>query len=258
MNVDKSIFERIENAPVADRVVEQIEDMIVQGILEEGDRMPPERDLAMQLNVSRPKLRDALKKLEDYGLLTIRHGEGTFVAQLTGEAMSPALIDLYARHGRAFGEYLEYRRVQEGFAARLAAERATSSDRKLIKRYLTALEAADAVGDQEAARDADVGFHTSIVHASHNAMLIHMMASIYDLTRRGVFYNRDYLRTFDGAGEKLLNQHRDIARNVIDGNIEGAERAAVDHLDFVEISFRIGQERSMNEQIAHKRAIAHP
>ena len=253
MDITDTVFDPIDSAPVADLVVRQIEDMIVQGILAEGARLPSERDLAARLDISRPKVRDALKALEDMGLLTIRHGEGTFVAQLTGQAMQPALIDLYSRHGRAFQDYLEYRRAQEGFAAALAATRATPTDRAVIARHLAALEQAEDDADGDASREADVLFHSAIVQASHNTMLIHMMASIYDLTRRGVFYNRSYLRTLDGTGARLLQQHRDIAAAVLGGDPEAARAAAEAHLDFVELSFRKGQEMRENELMAQKR-----
>lgn len=256
MTVSTSVFDRIEAEPVADVVVQQVEDLIVQGVLAEGDRLPSERELSAQLNVSRPKLRDALKELEKNGLINVRHGEGTFIAQLTGQAMQPALINLYARHGEAFFDYLEYRRTQEGFAARLAAERATATDRAQIQKYLDELERADVQNDPEASREADVMFHVSIIEASHNAMLVHMMASIYDLTRRGVFYNRSYLRSMDGTGKKLLQQHRDIASAVLGGDAAQAEQCALDHMDFVERSFRLGIQQQKSEKIAQKRAAA--
>lgn len=256
MTISASIFDRIDAEPLADVVVEQMEDLIVQGILSEGARLPSERELSARLNVSRPKLRDALKKLEASGLITVRHGEGTFIAKLTGQAMEPALIDLYARHGRAFFDYLEYRRAQEAFAAGLAAKRATKTDRARIARHLEALETADETNDVKGSQEADVRFHATIVEASHNAMLIHMMTSIYDLTRRGVFYNRAYLRTMDGSGAKLLQQHRDITEAVLNGDADGAEAAARAHLDFVEQSFRLGTEQLKNETIARKRDAA--
>ena len=257
MTVSKNVFDRIESEPVADIVVHQIEDLIVQGILSEGDRLPSERDLSAQLNVSRPKVREALKRLEDNGLITVRHGEGTFIAKLTGQAMEPALIELYARQGQAFFDYLEYRRGQEVLAAGLAAERATTTDRDRIARQLDILEQAEADGDIETSREADVAFHSAIVDASHNTMLIHMMTSIYDLTRKGVFYNRSYLRTMDGSGQKLLQQHRDIAAAVLGGEAEAAAKAAGDHMDFVEKSFRLGIQQARSETIAQKRSASH-
>ncbi len=256
MNINEAVFDRIENAPVAELVVRQIEDMIVQGILKEGDRLPSERDLATRFEVSRPMVRNALKTLEQAKLINIRHGEGTFIAQLTGQAMQPALIDLYARRGRAFQDYLEYRRAQEAFAARLAAERATPTDRAEIERHIATMVEADATGDLKMSREADVRFHSSIVEASHNAMLIHMMASIYELTRRGVMHNRDYLRTLEGSAKKLLQQHRAIAEAVFAQEPDAAEEAARAHLDYVEKSFRQREIQSQNERTSEKRALA--
>ncbi|MEM8580370.1 MAG: GntR family transcriptional regulator, partial [Pseudomonadota bacterium] len=114
----RNVFDPIDHDSVADAVVEKLEDLIVNRVLRQGSKLPAERDLAEMLSVSRPKLREALKRLEDEGLIDVIKGEGSFVAKLTNEAMSPALLDLFSRHGDAFFEYLEYRREQEAFAAR--------------------------------------------------------------------------------------------------------------------------------------------
>ncbi|QFT29299.1 FadR/GntR family transcriptional regulator [Roseibium porphyridii] len=256
MNDLNSLFEPIAAESVVDLVANQIENLIVQGILPEGARLPSERELSEKFDVSRPKVRDALKRLEELGLLHVRHGEGTFVAQLSGQAMTPALIDLYARHGMAFYDYLEYRKEQEAFATRLAAERSTPSDKAAIAEIIEELKQAHEAGDLDTSEQADVRLHTAIVNASHNAMLIHMMRSIYDLTQRGVFYNRRYLRTVDGSGDSLLQQHIRIADAVMSGDPGEAEAAARDHLDFVEMSFRIGEERERREAFAKKRKLA--
>ena len=109
------VFEPIENDSVADSVVHQIESMIVNGILREGTRLPSERALAERLKVSRPKLREALKFLENAGLLIVKQGERSEIAALTGSAMTPAFQELYARHPSALFDFLEYRREQEAF-----------------------------------------------------------------------------------------------------------------------------------------------
>ena len=138
-----TLFEPIGHESVADAAVAQIEDLIASGILRQGRKLPSERELAEMLGISRPKLREALKLLEDSGLVVSKHGEGTFVAALTGQAMLPALLALYGRHEPAFFDYLEYRREQECFAAGLAAERATKADKARIESILTELERQD-------------------------------------------------------------------------------------------------------------------
>jgi len=255
MTSTQRLFDPIGHESVADAAVAQIEDLIASGILKQGRKLPSERDLAEMLGLSRPKLREALQVLEERGLVVTRHGEGSFVAPLTGQAMLPALLALYGRHEPAFFDYLEYRRAQEGFAARLAAERATRADKERLREILDEIERAWAAQDVGGARDADFALHSAIVDASQNATLIHVMASIYDLTRQGVFYNRDILKTIEGAGQRLLEQHLALGQAVIEGNAAAAERIAYEHIDFVEASFRMGIERQRREVMAEKRRL---
>jgi GntR family transcriptional repressor for pyruvate dehydrogenase complex len=250
---ESSPFDPVGHESVADAVIEQIEQMIVDGILKEGRKLPSERDLADAMGVSRPKLREALQTLEQRGLIHVRHGEGSFIAQLTGRAMSPALLDLYARHGSAFYDYMEYRREQEAFAARLAAERATEADKQRLRDIVHDLQVSWENDDHEASRDADFRLHVAVVDASQNTTLIHMMASIYDLTKQGVFYNRSFLRTMDGSGRALLGQHIEIADAIIAGDPDRAETASRVPMDFVEDSYRKGREQARREALAEKR-----
>lgn len=250
---ENSPFEPVGHESISDAVVAQIESMIVDGILKEGRKLPSERELAEDMGVSRPKIREALQQLESNGLVTVRHGEGTFVSTLTGRAMSPALLSLYARHGEAFYDYLEYRREQEAFAAKLAAERATQSDKERLSDIIDQMQKAWEEDDIDASQETDIRLHTAIVDASQNTTLMHMMASVYDLTRQGVFYNRRYLRTMDGTGETLLQQHKDMVDAIISGDSDAADAAARAHMDFVEQSFRKGQEQARREERAAKR-----
>lgn len=252
---DTTLFEPLDHESVADAAVSQIEDLIASGILKQGNRLPSERDLAEMLGISRPKLREALLTLEERGLIVTKHGEGTFVAALTGQAMMPALLALYGRHEPAFFDYLEYRKAQEGFAARLAAQRATKSDKARIQEILEETKRAWEENDAEASQEADFALHSAIVDASQNATLIHVMASIYDLTRQGVFYNRDFLKAIDGTGKKLLDQHMELGQAVLEQDEDRAARAAEDHIDFVEQSFKQGMEQQRREAMAEKRRL---
>ncbi len=209
--------------------------------------------MADAFHVSRPNLREALQVLESRNLVTVRHGDGTYIAELTGRAMSPAMLALYARHGEAFHDYLEYRREQEAFATRLAAQRATAADKERLAAIRDELRAAWDAQDREAEQEADFRLHSAVVDASHNTTLIHMMASVFDLTRRGIFYNRDLLRSIDGTGRKLLDQHLEIIAAIEAGDAALADKAARDHLDFVEQSIRLGRELQRRERRARMR-----
>ncbi|WP_425038229.1 FadR/GntR family transcriptional regulator [Primorskyibacter sp. S187A] len=246
-------FDRVGNEGIAHTIAHQIEEMIVTGALREGTRLPPERELAASMGVSRPKVREALKQLEDDGLIHIRHGEGTFVADLIGAAMSPALVSLYSKHQTAFRDYLEFRREQESFAAALAAERATAEDKETIREAIATLEATQSSIDRAASMEADVHFHQAIVDASHNSLMVHTMRSIYALMRSHVFYNRDFLRSIDGTGEALLDQHRAIAEAVLEGKPEAAADAAAEHIEYVAESFAVHALRRRREIVAQRR-----
>ena len=253
MPENSKIFTRVTHESVSDMVVEEIENMIINGVLSDGARLPSERELSEVMSVSRPKIREALKELVSDGLLEVRHGDGTFVAQLTGDAMTPALINLYGRHGLAFFDYLEYRREQEGFAAQCAAQRATPPDRVAIQSCLDTLIAAYESDDLERSLKADIAFHMAIVKASHNVMLIHMMRSIYDLTEQKIFFSRNHLREIEGSSKALLEQHKAIAEAILEGKADQAMAAARAHMDYVEEKFRWQNEFERRKAVAEKR-----
>lgn len=253
MKKKSAIFEPIDHETVVDSVTHQIENLIVTGVLKEGAKLPSEREMADAMDVSRPKIREALQRLEELKLVVVKHGEGSFVGPIIGSAMNPALINLISRNQAAFYDYLEYRREQEAFAARLAATRATNSDKEIIRYLLAEHERAHLAGEDKVAKKADIDFHAAIVDACHNTMMIHTMASIYELTHKGVFYNPDFLLAVVGSGDELIRQHKLIGFAVLEERAEDAAQAAWDHIDFVEQSFRKSNENLRREFLSQKR-----
>jgi GntR family transcriptional repressor for pyruvate dehydrogenase complex len=227
------IFERIEHSRTADEVVHQIEVLVLEGILRVGDRLPGERELAKQFNVSRPILREALKVLEGRGLLNTHHGGGTFVADVSGQVFTRPVMELIARHQKATLDYLEYRREVEGVTIEFAARRATDADKALLTRIITAMKAAHQKDDFEEEATIDVEFHSAIGECAHNIILLHTLRSCYRLLAEGVFYNRAMVYNLPGARDKLLAQHVAIYDAVMAGNPDAARRAAQAHIDFV-------------------------
>ena len=136
---------------------------------------------------------------------------------------------------------------------RLAAQRATAADKERLAAIRDELRVAWDAQDREAEQEADFRLHSAVVDASHNTTLIHMMASVFDLTRRDIFYNRDLLRSIDGTGRALLDQHLEIIDAIEAGDPERSERAARDHLDFVEKSIHRGRELQRRERRARMR-----
>ncbi len=251
--MDKAIFEAIDSPSVVDGVVNQIEKLIIAGVLKGGRKLPSERELAEQMGISRPKIRDAIKDLEARGLLEVKHGDGTFVAALTGTALSPAMIELFSKHPEAFGGYIEFRREVEGFAAYVAAIRATEADREIIARIMTEMEAAHEARDRERELKLDVGLHAAIVDAAHNPLLVHVMASIYELMERAILQGRMIQEGPEASRAILLQQHRAIADAILERDPEAASAAAEEHINSVEASYRERSSESSRANIARKR-----
>ena len=125
-------FQKIDPEKVASGVIRQIESLILRGVLRPGERLPSERDLAMRLDVSRPSLREALRELENRGLVVTRKGSGAYIAEVLGSAFSQPLVTLFSTHEEAFFDYLAFRRDLEGLAAERAASDATDTDLRVV------------------------------------------------------------------------------------------------------------------------------
>lgn len=247
------ILDQIDHDSVSEAVMAQIEGIIIAGVLKSGQKLPSERELAEQAGISRPKIRAAIQMLEERGLLIVKHGEGTFVAALTGTALSPAMIDLFARHPEAFSDYLEFRREVEGFAAFLAAQRATSEDLSVIEQILDEMADANSLADDARELKLDVQFHGAVVDATHNMMLVHTMASIYELLARGVFLGRNMGYLDLSRRSALLDQHRAIGRAILHRDSQGAAMAAEEHINFVERAHREANSLARRTDVARKR-----
>lgn len=246
-------FRPVQSEKLSAAVVRQIELLILRGILRPGERLPSERELAERLDVSRPSLRDAIGTLQTEGLLTARAGAGVFVADVLGSAFAPALIRLFARHDAAVFDYLAFRRDMEGLAAARAARLGSDTDLQVVQRILARMEAAHAKRNPDDEAQLDAQFHMAIVEASHNVVMLHMMRSMYDLLREGVFYNRQIMFRQRPTRDALLDQHRGINAALQARDPVAAQAAVEAHLDFVEVALRDRIRAEANEEIARQR-----
>ncbi|MAN98253.1 FCD domain-containing protein [uncultured Roseovarius sp.] len=246
-------FQKVTPEKLSTAVTRQIEKLILQGILRPGERLPAERDLAEKLGVSRPSLREAVAELQDKGLLSARAGAGIYVADVLGSAFSDALIRLFAEHDEAVFDYIGFRRDLEGLAACRAARLASDTDLQVIQTLMDKMEAAHKKTNPADEARLDAEFHMAIIEASHNVIMLHMMRSMFQLLREGVFYNRQVMfkqRTTRGA---LLDQHRAINAAIQARDPEAARAAVNDHLNYVEKALADQQKADRNEAIAKQR-----
>jgi len=246
-------FEPIQQERLSQGVTRQIEGLILRGILRPGERLPSERELSERMHVSRPSLREALGDLQERGLLASKAGAGVYVADVLGSAFSPALVRLFSTHDKAVFDYLSFRRDLEGLAAERAAGMASDTDLQVINTIFEKMEAAHKKRSPDEEAHLDAHFHLAIIEASHNVIMLHMMRSMYELLREGVFYNRTVMFKQRMTRDSLLEQHRAINAALQLRDAKGARAAIEDHLQFVETALTAQQQAEQNEAYAQKR-----
>jgi GntR family transcriptional repressor for pyruvate dehydrogenase complex len=246
-------FQRIQPEKLSHSVVRQIESLLLRGILRPGERLPSERELSERLGVSRPSLRDALAELQARGLLESRVGAGVYVAELLDSAFSDSLVQLFAQHDEALFDYISFRRDLEAMSAARAARFGSDMDLQIIDTLYHRMQAAHQKRDPTEEARLDAEFHLSIVEASHNIIMLHMMRAMFDLLHKGVFYNRQMIFRQKATRDDLLAQHKAINTAIQARDPKGAQAAAEAHLDFVERIMDDFKTAERNDAIARLR-----
>ena len=173
-------FQKIQPEKISHSVVRQIELLILQGVLRPGERLPSERVLSERFGVSRPSLREAVAQLQDGGLLTAKANSGIFIADVWGASLSPPLTKLFASHDTAVFDYLDFRRDIEGLAAERATRLGSDTDLAVVDQVFERMEEAHKKRDPSDEATIDAEFHLSIIEASHNVVMLHLMRLIVE------------------------------------------------------------------------------
>ena len=247
------IFSPIDQERTSREVEKQIEKLILEGVLRVGDKLPGERELSTSVNVSRPIVREALANLEKRKLIIAKHGGGTYVADVIGTVFAPPIVELIATNNKAKQDYMEYRREIEGKTAAMAAERATQSDKALLKRIMSDMADAHEARNPALEAEIDVEFHSAIGECAHNIILLHTLRSCYRLLADDVFFNRDLVYHNSDMRQQLFEQHHAIYDGVIAGDASAASQAAQAHIAFVEKATRDAEQHGDRSQISSLR-----
>ena len=239
-----------ERSTTAEGVVAQLKEMIHRGELKFGDRLPPERDLAKLLGVSRPTLRAGIRSLTAVGVLQSRQGAGTFVADAEDSPTldSSPLRMMAALHGFTSDEMFEARLALEMHIAGLAAERATGEQITLLSEEIAGMYAS--LNDPEQYLVHDMQFHQTIAAASNNRILtslMNMVATIlFDSRSKTVHRALDL--------KQSAEQHHNIYRAMREKDAEAASQAMHDHLIETQKAQRLEEE--MTAAADRKRALS--
>jgi len=176
-------YARVSRNLVVDSAMAQIKTMIIQGELTAYQKLPPERDLAVLLGVSRPTLREALRALAALNIVESRHGEGTFVTSLHPELLAEPIDFVLQLDETLVGSLLEARLILEVGAAGFAATRATLEEVERLEAI--AREHATCEDDMAACIALDIEFHSLVVRAARNPILTSLHATVTALSRAG-------------------------------------------------------------------------
>jgi GntR family transcriptional repressor for pyruvate dehydrogenase complex len=227
-----------ESAGSADQVVAYVRDLIEHKRLRPGDRLPPERDLAAQIGVSRPTLRMGLHALAAMGCVQSRHGSGTFIPEGPPALGSESLSLQAALHDFTHAQMYDARRILEVGAAGLAAECATPEQIASLAEEVASLFAS--MDDPQRFLVHDIDFHRRVAAASGNpiiAAVVEMVSALYYEQRRDTAAQASDRDLRDAAAS-----HREIYQAIRAGDAETARRAMNEHL--IKASAHQAQERA--------------
>src|SRR5947208_9472318 len=219
-------IDRPDIADSADAVVAHVRELIDRGALGPGGRLPPERDLAHRIGVSRPTVRAGLRTLAALGVVRSRRGSGTYIPDGPPTLGVEALSFLAALHKFTVDDVYEVRRMLEVGAAGLAAERATPEQLATLADEVASLFAS--LADRQVFLVHDINFHRGIAAASGNpivASLVEMVASLYYERRRTTAE-----RAVDRDLRDAADSHRQIYQAVRGRDVDAARRAMDEHL----------------------------
>lgn len=223
---------------LSDEVATRVRALIEEQQLEAGMKLPAERQLAVQLGVSRNSLREALAKLVSEGVLLSRRGGGTFV-RWQHEAWSEQNIvqplkSLMADDPDYSFDILEARHAIEASTAWHAAMRATTADKEKIRLCFEATQSED----PDLASQADVRFHLAIAEASHNVVLLQTMRGFFDVLQSSVKQSRQRMYLVPPVFSQLTAQHLAVLDAIVAGDADGARKAMMAHLSFVHTTIK--------------------
>ena len=246
-------FEKVQSEKLAQAVVRQIELLILRGILRPGERLPSERELSERMGVSRPSLREAIADLQANGLIAARPGAGIFVCETLHAQFPPALTRLFSSHEDAVFDYIDFRRDIEGLAIDRATRHGSDTDLKVVDTLFRKMEAAHSKRNPAEEAELDAQFHIAIIEASHNVVMLHMMRSMFDLLKEGVFFNRQIMFRQRTTRDMLLDQHRAINEALQARDAQAGRAAVAAHMDFVKAALIDQKTAEKNEAVAQLR-----
>lgn len=224
------MFVPVQNKRVYQYVVEQIQEMILDGRLSRGDCLPSERTMSEQFVVSRNSVREAIRTLEILGIVESRQGGGNFIAAGKTDCLFEPLSIMFKLNSGKFTDLLELRRSLEIEAASLAAQRITSENAGKLSALINELKQTD---DEARCIELDKQFHLLIAEISGNPLLSGFLQAVSQIVEQAVRDGRKYILTSLSNNQTLMRLHQELCAAIIDRKVEAATAAVKAHFDFI-------------------------
>lgn len=226
------MFNKVKTKKVYMKIVEQIRDLIKEGRLKPGDKLPPEQILAEKFGTSRPSVREALSALEILGITESRGGKGNFIKDNLDTPLYEQKYRELEEEESPF-EILEARKAVETEIVGLAAKKATKEDIVSIRESLDKMKSA--MTNIPRIMEFDREFHINIAKAAHNSLLFSMITYLVDLQKEKLWINlKEKSWSIPGRPQKYFEEHTEIFNAIKNKDSKGARKGIYDHLAGVE------------------------
>ena len=222
------MFRPVPTDRISQVIVDQIKEAVFQKKLNPGDKLPSERQLIDQFKTSRVTIREALRTLEQFGILEIRRGMegGAFIRDPNTKFINNFLQDMFSMGKIKISNFTEARMAIEPFSVKLAAERITEDSLKKVKQNIQEATECLNKGNKNDARLLDLEFHRLIANASQNPVIFFMIDSIMDIMENNISSIPIAAKTV----ERTNQYHEEIFAAVEGRDIRKAQNLMLKHI----------------------------
>jgi len=228
-------FSAFKKEVLPDQIVSNILEMIKEGKLVSGQKLPPERELAVQMNVGRPTVRSALRALASMNVIEIRPGSGTFISSLSTGSLIEHLEFVYFLEPNSITQLYEARKSLELSTVALAAERITDDELQELEKSVIRMKLADSEHRIDEAYELDRTFHKLIATATRNPLLAQFVEVVGELV--GIDYRREIIQ-MRGTATTSGEDHERILAALKQRDPDAARSAMLIHLTHSEEGHR--------------------
>ena len=223
-------FHSVKSEKVSELIARQIKDVILNGSMKPGDRLPSERELVDRFQASRISIREALKSLETSGLLTIKAGSGVFVAEINSKPLSDSLSSILRIQRISIKELTEARVILEPNIARLASERMTSEDLQELEQNIQEASRMLKTHSPSSTSSQNIEFHSLIAEATHNTVITLTMKTMFTVLKEMTTEITGDLSKRQDVSAETIRCHKTIVKALRDKDSKKVHELMLKHI----------------------------